>query len=297
MRAVNPDVVYSFASGFGETGPRGAAADERPAHAGAVGYRSGAGRRRAAADVPRVGRGRRDQRLAVGVRRARRPLRAPPARWRAVGAQQPPRCRAHVEVGRVPRRRHHHERSGARRRAARVRRRVPAVPGRRRRRGSRSRCPTPRAGNGCARVDRPRRAPDVAAAAPDRGRRAAARGAAARAGVRDQGSGGVGRGPADVPTYRSSPWPTSTAPVSSAASSTTRSTASSAASSRSTTASEGGSSSPRSRSASDRRRGSRHPRRSPAWASTPTRCSSRSASTPNARAALAASGAIPARRA
>ncbi len=108
-----------------------AAADERPAHAGAVGHRSGAGGRRAATDLPRVGRGRRDQRLAVGVRRARGPLRAPTARWRAVGAQQPPRRRAHVEVGRVPRRRRHHERSGARRRAARVRRRVSAVPGRR----------------------------------------------------------------------------------------------------------------------------------------------------------------------
>ena len=133
VRAANPDVVYSFASGFGETGPRALLPDERPAHAGAVGHRSGAGRRRAAADLPRVGRGRRDQRLAVGVRRARRPLRAPSARWRAVGAQQPPRRRAHAEVGRVPRRRRDHERSGARRRAARVRRRVPAVPGRRRR--------------------------------------------------------------------------------------------------------------------------------------------------------------------
>ena len=35
VRAANPDVVYSFASGFGDTGPTRAPAHQRPAHAGA----------------------------------------------------------------------------------------------------------------------------------------------------------------------------------------------------------------------------------------------------------------------
>jgi crotonobetainyl-CoA:carnitine CoA-transferase CaiB-like acyl-CoA transferase len=77
VRAVNPDVIYSFASGFGEHGPR-TPLRERPAHAGAVRRRGGPGWCRPAAHIPGVGGDRRHRRLAGGIRDTRRPLRPAP---------------------------------------------------------------------------------------------------------------------------------------------------------------------------------------------------------------------------
>ena len=92
MRAANPDVIYSFASGFGETGPRAPLPANDHLMQALSGVEAAQGGYGPAADLPGLGRDRRRRRLDVRGRHDRRPVR--PAPTAVPASRSRPACSA-----------------------------------------------------------------------------------------------------------------------------------------------------------------------------------------------------------